>query len=427
MSNQEISNDEKLVQSVQKKYHEMLEEGVDPYEWAYAWRSEINRGGFKAVDFLMREIVDTGKCVGCAACVTICPTDVFDYVDENPVDTRNDACVFCELCADVCPVLRPLDKDLQTLLGFKQPVKDEGFGPYNYAVIARAKEKEFLEAGQDGGVTSALLVHALENGSINGAVLGDVLPENPQVGIQKLATTAEEIRACSGSRYTYSPNTVALIEAMQKDVRPLAVVGVPCQVDGVRQQQYSSIRLEVAKWYQQNVVLIIGLFCSESFTHEHISYIAEEINVDPKDIVNVNVKGKVIIELRDGREIIMKLKDFRPFARPACLYCLDYAADHADSGVGGIGLNGWTFVAVRTEAGHKFWQAAVDDDLFEIMPEESEPKAKQLLIRLSNMKRNKPLPALMPTYQERVELGNTNPKTFYKDYNKPTDGGNEGK
>jgi hypothetical protein len=43
------------------------------------------------------------------------------------------------------------------------------------------------------------------------------------------------------------------------------------------------------------------------------------------------------------------------------------------------------------------------------------------------MKRNKPLPALMPTYQERVELGNTNPKTFYKDYNKPTDGGNEGK
>ena len=37
MSNQEISNDEKLVQSVQKKYHEMLEEGVDPYEWAYAW------------------------------------------------------------------------------------------------------------------------------------------------------------------------------------------------------------------------------------------------------------------------------------------------------------------------------------------------------------------------------------------------------
>ncbi|MCI0481804.1 MAG: Coenzyme F420 hydrogenase/dehydrogenase, beta subunit C-terminal domain [Candidatus Dadabacteria bacterium] len=426
MSNEELSRDEKLVRAVQEKYHNMLEQGVDPYEWAYAWRSEINRGGFKAVDFLMREIVDTGKCVGCAACVTICPTDVFDYKDERPVDTRNDACVFCELCADVCPVLRPLDKDLNALLGFKKPVLDEGFGPYNYAVIARAKDQEILKRGQDGGVTSALLVHALDKGTIKGAVLGDVLPENPQVGVQKLATTPEEIVACSGSRYTYSPNTVALTEAMRKDIRPIAVVGVPCQVDGIRQQQYSSIRLEVAKWYQKNVTLVIGLFCSESFTHEHIKYIAETLNVEPKDIVNVNVKGKVIINLRDGREIIMKLKDFHQFARPACLYCLDYSAEHADIGVGGIGLDGWTFVAVRTEAGHKAFQSAVDDGLFEIVPVETEPRAQELLIKLCDMKRNKPLPALMPTLQERIKMGNTNPKTLYKDYN-PTNGGKASK
>ncbi len=426
MSNEELSRDEKLVRAVQERYRHMLDQDVDPYEWAYAWRSEINRGGFKAVDFLMREIVDTGKCVGCAACVTICPTDVFDYKDEHPVDTRNDACIFCELCADVCPVLRPLDKDLKNLLGFKKPVIDEGFGPYSYAVIARAKAEEFLKRGQDGGVTSALLVHALNKGTIKGAVLGDVLPENPQVGVQKLATTPEEILSCSGSRYTYSPNTVALTEAMRKDIHPIAVVGVPCQVDGIRQQQYSSIRLEVAKWYQKNVTLVIGLFCSESFTHEHIKFIADSLNVEPKDIVNVNVKGKVIITLRDGREIIMKLKDFHPFARPACLYCLDYSAEHSDIGVGGIGLDGWTFVAVRTEAGHKAFQAAMDDGLFEVKPVDSEPRAKELLIKLCNMKRNKPLPALMPTLQERIEMGNTNPKTLYKDYN-PTNGGKASK
>ncbi|NIP38110.1 MAG: 4Fe-4S dicluster domain-containing protein [Candidatus Dadabacteria bacterium] len=414
--------EDKLTKSVQQRYHSFLKEHVNPHEWAYAWRSELNKGGFKAVDFLMEEIVDTGKCVGCAACVTICPTDVFDYKDENPVDTRNDACVFCELCADVCPVLRPPDNDLINLLEFKKPIIDEGFGPYNYAVIARAKDPEFLQRGQDGGVTSALLVHALNNGSINGAVLGDVLPENPQVGIHKLATTPKEIIDCSGSRYTYSPNTVALTEAMRRDIRPIAVVGVPCQVDGVRQQQHSSIRLEVAKWYEKNINLVIGLFCSEAFTHEHITLIAEHLNVEPKDIVNVNVKGKVIITLSDGREVIMPLKDFHAYARPACLYCLDYAADNADIGVGGIGLSGWTFVAVRTEAGHKAFQAAVDDDLFEIMPVDEQPRAKSLLIKLSEIKRNKPLPALMPTLQERIEMGNTNPKTFYKDYN-ATNGG----
>ena len=414
--------EDKLTKSVQERYHSFLKEDVNPHEWAYAWRSELNKGGFRAVDFLMREIVDTGKCVGCAACVTICPTDVFDYKDENPVDTRSDACVFCELCTDVCPVLRPPDKDLLNLLGFKQPIVDEGFGPYCYAVLARAKDPEFLKRGQDGGVTSALLVHALKKGTINGAVLGDVLPDNPQVGIHKLATTAEEILECSGSRYTYSPNTVALTEAMRRDVRPIAVVGVPCQVDGVRQQQYSSIRLEVVKWYQKNISLVIGLFCSEAFTHEHIKLMAEHLNVEPKDIVNVNVKGKVIITLSDGREEIMPLKDFHPYARPACLYCLDYSADNADIGVGGIGLSGWTFVAVRNEAGHKAFQAALDDGCFEVMPVESVPRSKSLLIKLSEIKRNKPLPALMPTLQERIEIGNISPKTFYKDYN-PTDGG----
>lgn len=418
-----MDDNEKLIESVHKKYHSMLDEGADPYEWAYAWRSELNKGGFRAVDFLMHEIVDTGKCVGCAACVTICPTDVFDYKDEIPVDTRKDACVFCELCVDVCPVLRPPDKDLRKLLGFIEPVIDEGFGPYNYAVIARAKDPEFLKRGQDGGVTSALLIHALENNTIKGAVIGDVLPENPQVGIHKLATTPEEILACSGSRYTYSPNTVALREAMERDIKPIAVVGVPCQVDGVRQQQYSSIRLEIAKWYQKNVPLVIGLFCSESFTHEHITLMAEHLNVEPKDIVNVNVKGKVIIALSDGREEIMPLKDFHPYARPACLYCLDYSADNSDIGVGGIGLQGWTFVAVRTEKGHQYFQAAVDDDLFEIMPVDSVPRAKSLLIKLSNLKRNKPLPALMPTLQERIEIGNISPKTFYKDYKPPENGG----
>jgi hypothetical protein len=60
------------------------------------------------------------------------------------------------------------------------------------------------------------------------------------------------------------------------------------------------------------------------------------------------------------------------------------------------------------------------------VPVETEPRAKELLIRLCDMKRNKPLPALMPTLQERIKMGNTNPKTLYKDYN-PTNGGKASK
>ena len=109
---------------IRARYRSLVDGGADEGDWAYAWRSEINRGGFKAVDLLMREIVDQGKCVGCAACVTVCPTDVFDYVDEVPVDTRDEACVHCVLCADVCPSLRPPDPDANDVIGLRNDDPD---------------------------------------------------------------------------------------------------------------------------------------------------------------------------------------------------------------------------------------------------------------------------------------------------------------
>ena len=401
-------------QRVSERYHRLLDEAAEPEEWAYAWRSEINRGGFRAVDFLRREVVETGKCIGCAACVTVCPVDVFDYVDEQPVDTRSDACVLCVLCAEACPVLRPPDKDLPQLVDYREPRLDEGFGPYSYGLYARATREDILEGAQDGGVVSALLAHALACGSLRGAVLGDVVPEAPQLGRQKLATTEQEVLACAGSRYTYSPNTLALREAMRRDVRPLAVVGVPCQVDGVRLEQNSGISAAMASWFRDAVALTVGLFCSESFTHESIERLAEMLEVPVERIANVNIKGKVVVRLDDGTVLTASLKRYREFARPACLYCLDYAAEHADLALGGIGIDGWTTTLVRTETGHRFLRAAIEDGWLETRPLSDEPKGELLLRKLSAEKRrNRPHPARMPTLQERKRLGYLDPKTFY--------------
>jgi coenzyme F420 hydrogenase subunit beta len=400
--------------AIRDRYHALLDEDEDPGDWAYAWRAELNRGGFRAVDFLMREIVDTGKCVGCAACVTICPTDVFDYIDEQPVDTRTDACVQCVLCADVCPVLRPPDPDQPATLQFREPLQDDGYGLYNYELFARSTRQEVVDATQDGGVVSALLVHQLELGEIEGAILGDIEPDNPQIGFQRLARTAEEIMACAGSRYTFSPNTLALKEAMEQGVAPIAVVGVPCQVNGVRQQQHSTIRMEINRWYRTNIPLVIGLFCSEAFTHESVEALGERFDVAPSAIENINIKGKVIVRI-DGQETqTLSLKQFRKYARPACLYCTDYAADLADIGVGGIGRDDWTYVVVRTEAGHKALQACIDAGRLETAEVSDFPKSKALLARLSQEKANRPLPALMPTLQEREATGDLDPKEFGK-------------
>ncbi len=399
---------------VSERYRTLRDGGSDPNEWAYAWRRELNRGGFRAVDFLMDEVVESRRCVGCASCVTICPVDVFDYADELPRDTRTDACVSCVLCVEACPVLRPADKDLPAMLDLRPPAIDEGFGAYSYGVYARSTDPEWVARAQDGGLVSALIIHGLETGALSGAVLGDVMPEQRQIGRPLLATTRDEVLGAAGSRYTYSPNTLALLEAMRRDVKPIAVVGVPCQVDGVRLQQNSSISLSVANWYRNNISLVIGLLCSEAFTHESIAKLGEMIDVAPDRIENINIKGKVVVRLDDGEVRTASLKQYQDFARPACLYCLDYGAENADISAGGIGLDNWTLTLVRTETGHRALQAAIDAGWIETQPLETEPRGMFLFERLAaNKKKHRPLPAQMPTLVERESLGWLNPKTFY--------------
>ena len=404
------------VAKVKEHYETLLETAEDDHEWAYAWRSEINNGGFHANDFLMDEIVETGKCIGCAACVSICPTSVFDYKDELPVNARPDACVQCVLCADVCPVLRPLDKDLPQFLQYREDAKDEGFGPYSYMLYARATDPDILAAGQDGGMVSALLLHHFKTGRLKAAIVGDVLPENNQIGTHKLATSRSDLLSCAASRYTYSPNTLALQEAMEQGVAPLAVIGVPCQVNGVRLQQNSSIKSEMTNWYRENIKLTIGLACSEAFTHESLQELGKMLDIDPGRIENINIKGKVVVRLddADGEVLTVPLRKYRDFARPACLYCTDYSGETADIGAGGIGIDGWTCTWVRTEAGHEALQAAIADGALETRPIEDEPRGYDLTVKLSlAKKRNRPHPARMPTLQEREELNYLDPKTFY--------------
>ncbi|MCP5001009.1 MAG: hypothetical protein GY933_20275, partial [Hyphomicrobiales bacterium] len=81
---------------------------------------------------------------------------------------------------------------------------------------------------------------------------------------------------------------------------------------------------------------------------------------------------------------------------------------------GGIGLDGWTYTLVRTERGHRAFQAALADGWLETRPLDDEPRGEMLMNKLSAQKKiNRPLPAQMPTLAERQALNYLDPKTFY--------------
>ena len=114
-----------------------------------------------------------------------------------------------------------------------------------------------------------------------------------------------------------------------------------------------------------------------------------------QEIERINIKGRVIVDISGGRQESMSLKKFRDYARPACHYCKDYAADQSDIAVGGLGLDDWSYVVVRTVAGHEAFQRAIEDGDIETRPVADAPKSRPLLIRLSETKRSGLLPAQM--------------------------------
>ena len=97
-------------------------------------------------------------------------------------------------------------------------------GTYKEAVAARSTDKRIQEVAQDGGIASALLIYALENNIIEGAVVaGD--PGDDWVPIPEIATTADEILSAAG---TFGSPGIFIIAPVKATINPAPADTVNC-------------------------------------------------------------------------------------------------------------------------------------------------------------------------------------------------------
>ncbi|MEA3019073.1 MAG: coenzyme hydrogenase subunit beta [Actinomycetota bacterium] len=342
---------------------------------------------------LFDEVVTTGLCTGCAGCVIACPHDVLGYDHSSggyrpfhiEPELGPDDCIHgqkgCTSCTRACPRFRDWETEADDHLFGRVRRADELSGVYSDVLLTRASDDTIHDVGQDGGLVSAILLWAMRNGYIDAALVSYLEGDGTSwKAIPGVATNEEEIIKTAGSRYTYSANTLAIDEALERGFSKLALVGMSCQ---------SSV--PPVMWHRKvgkigkPIVFNIGLLCSKTFDDAIFEELFEaKYGLKKQDMVKMNIKGVFQIWMKDGAYHEVPLKECHEWTREGCNHCPDFAAEHADISTGGIGkFNDWTLTIVRTELGREIIQRMIADGAIQARPGDDDPEAIELMHKLS--------------------------------------------
>jgi coenzyme F420 hydrogenase subunit beta len=361
---------------------------------------------------LFTEVVTSGLCTGCAACIVSCPHDVLDYNTADgaykpfhlDIDGGFDDCTHgvkgCTMCTRACPRFRNWESEIDTHKFARERSDDEVFG-IGDVFLARATDADEQRAGQDGGFVSALLIHALENDIIDAALVGGLEGDGSTwVAQPQVARNRADVLATAGSRYTYSANLLAYPEAIESGAERIALVGMGCMASAP-----GAMQARKAGKIARRLSLTIGLLCSKTFDDAIFEELFEaKYGVTRAEISKMNIKGVFQIWTHDGRFIEVPLKEAHPFTREGCTHCPDFSAEHADISTGGIGAFGdWTLVIVRTDLGRDLMAKLIASGEIETRPGDDDPGAVALLHKLATLSRKR-WPETAPDGPRRIPV-----------------------
>jgi len=336
-------------------------------------------------------VIEADRCIQCGTCVAVCPSNSIGVHEDTWLPELVKMCTGCSMCWDFCPrgglryetlwppstpmagdddgdggplaptEVRSDSSDTYWKITGAPPADGLGSVLEQYAVRSAARNDD----AQDGGAVTAILTALLASGDIDGALVSapSADPDEPWKGVPTIATTPAQLLAASGSFYN---QTMALAELdlskYQLPPKPrIAVVGTPCEVQGLRAMQ--ARRWSTGAHRIDAVVLAIALLCTKSFDYDALilGELERKRGIDLDRVSKVDViRGRMIVEYRDGDVAVDEpVKDFHGAALKGCDECADFLGRSADISVGSVGsMDGWTSVMIRTERGRLAFQQA---------------------------------------------------------------------
>ncbi len=312
---------------------------------------DISEFGFQDLHDL---VISKNNCVLCGTCMSICPR--IGMNENQPLLLDYDP--GCSLCYKYCAKTYFPEKLFEKEIFTEQSYKDPILGHFQKIIAAKSTNETILNLGQNGGIVSTLLIHALDTGLIDGALLtckDEEWKPKPMV-----ARTSKEILEAAGSIYSLAPTLLAYKEAIFKyKLKKLAFVGMPCQIQAVRKLQFfPPLSDEYGKF-----TLILGLYCTSNYSYDSMKeLIQKEISVPIEEVKKLDVSsGKFIVYTKDGRLKKIPMKQIKKYSWSSCQYCKDYTAEFSDISIGSIGSqeNTWNSVIIRSDVGMNIFNNAL--------------------------------------------------------------------
>lgn len=140
---------------------------------ARAKRFEVEIEANDVVIPLLHSINDD-RCIGCEACIDVCPTDVLDLIDHKVRVSRFSDCVQCEQCATSCPTMAlVMYRQGSTPRMLTVPELDEHFqtGIPGQYLIGEVAGKPLVKNAANLG--RAVIEHVVRELAVPGARFGD--------------------------------------------------------------------------------------------------------------------------------------------------------------------------------------------------------------------------------------------------------------
>jgi coenzyme F420 hydrogenase subunit beta len=327
------------------------------------------------------KVVENSLCTGCGTCVGICPLDAIEMEIEHKKgiyipQLDEEECNQCGLCFDVCPGHSVDFRKLNQEIFGKEP-EDVLLGNYINCYAGHATDYDIRYNSASGGLVTALLIYALEQGMIDGALVTRMKKDNPLEPEPFIARTKDEIIEAAKSKYCPVPANIDLREILHTEGK-YAVVGLPCHIQGVRKAELINKKLK------QRIVLHFGLLCSSNRTFLATEYMLRKAGINPQEVARFDYRGQgnlgqFVATLRNGKRYSLPFLEYyvkllRSFFIPTrCTLCSDHSCELADISFGDIGFPefqhdsiGISSIISRSEVGDRFLKQATSAGIIEL-------------------------------------------------------------